>query len=42
MSDVTVIENFVEKYQALKQEIAKVIIGQEDVIDQILISIFST
>lgn len=41
MSDVTVIENFVNKYKTLKQEIAKVIIGQEDVVDQILISIFS-
>ena len=41
MSDVAVIENFVNKYKSLKQEIAKVIIGQEDVVDQILISIFS-
>ncbi|NRB58708.1 MAG: MoxR family ATPase [Winogradskyella sp.] len=41
MSDVTVIENFVKKYQSLKQEISKVIIGQEEVVDQILISIFS-
>lgn len=41
MSDVVVIENFVNKYKSLKQEIAKVIIGQEDVVDQILISIFS-
>ncbi len=41
MSDVTTIENFVKKYSALKQEIAKVIVGQEDVVEQILISIFS-
>jgi MoxR-like ATPase len=41
MSDVTVIEDFVKKYKTLKQEVAKVIIGQEDVVDQILISIFS-
>ncbi|WP_370391985.1 AAA family ATPase [uncultured Winogradskyella sp.] len=41
MSDVKLIETFVEKYTALKEEISKVIIGQEDVIDQILISIFS-
>ncbi|WP_299118058.1 MoxR family ATPase [uncultured Winogradskyella sp.] len=41
MSDVTAIENFVKKYKALKEEIAKVIVGQEEVIDQILISIFS-
>lgn len=41
MSDVTAIEGFVKKYQTLKQEIAKVIVGQEEVVDQILISIFS-
>jgi MoxR-like ATPase len=41
MSDVKLIETFVQKYTALKEEISKVIIGQEDVIDQILISIFS-
>ena len=41
MSDVAAIENFVKKYKILKQEIAKVIVGQEEVIDQILISIFS-
>lgn len=41
MSDVTIIENFVEKYDSLKQEIAKIIVGQDDVVNQILISIFS-
>ncbi|MFD1063559.1 AAA family ATPase [Winogradskyella litorisediminis] len=41
MSDVAAIENFVKKYKALKEEIAKVIVGQDEVIDQILISIFS-
>lgn len=41
MSDVTIIENFVKKYAALRQEIAKIIIGQDDVVNQILISIFS-
>jgi len=41
MSDVALIENFVKKYHELKQEIAKVIIGQDDVVNQILISIFS-
>jgi len=41
MSDVALIENFVKKYGELKQEIAKVIIGQDDVVNQILISIFS-
>ncbi len=41
MSDVAMIENFVKKYAALKQEIAKIIIGQDEVVDQVLISIFS-
>lgn len=41
MSDVAIIENFVQKYSDLKKEISKVIIGQDKVIDQILISIFS-
>jgi len=41
MSDVTAVEQFVKKYQDLKSEIAKVIVGQDDVINQILISIFS-
>jgi len=41
MSDVTAINNLVEKHQSLKQEIAKIIIGQNEVIDQILLSIYS-
>ncbi|MGG5488002.1 AAA family ATPase [Gaetbulibacter sp. PBL-D1] len=41
MSDVAAVEQFVKKYQALKSEIAKVIIGQDEVVNQILISIFS-
>ena len=41
MSDVAAIEQFVKKYKQLKTEVAKVIIGQDLVIDQILISIFS-
>jgi MoxR-like ATPase len=41
MSDVAIIENFVRKYAELKKEVAKVIIGQDDVVNQILISIFS-
>ena len=41
MSDVTAVENFVVAHKKLKQEIAKVIVGQEEVIDQILLSIFS-
>ena len=41
MSDVVAINGLVEKHNALKKEIAKVIIGQEKVIDQILISIYT-
>lgn len=41
MSDVTAINNLVVRHNALKQEIAKVIIGQEKVIDQILLSIYT-
>ncbi|WP_339625017.1 MoxR family ATPase [uncultured Winogradskyella sp.] len=41
MSDVAVIESFVKKFGALKKEVAKVIIGQDEVVNQILISIFS-
>ncbi|PWH81485.1 AAA family ATPase [Algibacter marinivivus] len=41
MSDVTAIEEFVKKFKGLKTEIAKVIIGQDEVVTQILISIFS-
>lgn len=41
MSDVAAIEQFVKKYHVLKSEIAKVIIGQDAVVNQILISIFS-
>jgi len=41
MSDVAAVEQLVLKYKALKKEIAKVIIGQDEVVNQILISIFS-
>ncbi len=41
MSDVTAVETFVKNHQQLKQEIAKVIVGQEEVVDQILLSIFA-
>ncbi|MFS4494688.1 AAA family ATPase [Maribacter sp. 2308TA10-17] len=41
MSDVTAINNLVTKHQDLKQEIAKIIIGQHEVIDQILLSIYT-
>jgi MoxR-like ATPase len=41
MSDVAAIEKLVVKYKDLKNEVAKVIIGQDEVVNQILISIFS-
>ena len=41
MSDVTAIQNLVQKRNQLKNEIAKVIVGQDAVVDQILICIFS-
>jgi MoxR-like ATPase len=41
MSDVAAIHNLVQKRNSLKTEIAKIIVGQETVIDQILLSIFS-
>jgi len=41
MSDVTAVETLVDKHRLLKKEIAKVIVGQEEVINQILLSIFS-
>ena len=41
MSDVTAIHNLVQKRNELKIEIAKNIVGQDEVVDQILICIFS-
>lgn len=41
MSDVAALKEFVAQYGDLKAEIAKTIIGQDEVINQILISIFS-
>ncbi len=41
MSDVTAINNLVTRHKELKQEIAKIIIGQDAVIDQILLSIYT-
>lgn len=41
MSDVAAIKALVEKNKVLKQEIAKIIIGQEEVVDQILLSIYT-
>ena len=41
MSDVAAIENLVKKQKQLKQDIAKVIVGQDDVVNQIVLSLFS-
>lgn len=41
MSDVAAVKHLVEKHRALKEEIAKVIVGQDEVIDQILWSIYT-
>ncbi len=41
MSDVAAIHNLVQKRAELKSEIAKKIVGQDDVIDQLLLCIFS-
>lgn len=41
MSDVTALNNLVEKHNALKKEIGKIIVGQTEVIDQILLSIYT-
>lgn len=40
-TDKEAIDAFVEKFNDLKKEIGKVIVGQEEVIDNVLISIFS-
>ncbi|MDY8137765.1 MoxR family ATPase [Aquimarina sp. 2201CG5-10] len=39
--DVAAVKKLVSKHAELKKEISKIIIGQEEVIDQILLSIFS-
>ncbi|APS40428.1 MULTISPECIES: AAA family ATPase [unclassified Salegentibacter] len=41
MSDVALVEKLVVKHRDLKKEIAKIIVGQDVVIDQILLSVFS-
>ncbi|MDP2424445.1 MAG: AAA family ATPase [Bacteroidales bacterium] len=40
-SDVEALEAFVEKYHALRTEIAKVIVGQDEVVKRVLVAIFS-
>lgn len=41
MDDLVKVQNLVEAYRDLKTEISKVIVGQEEVIDQVLLSIFT-
>lgn len=41
MSDKEKVDQLVSQYKDLKNEIHKVIVGQDDVVDQVLISIFS-
>ena len=41
MSEVEVVNNLVKKFQELRNEISKVIVGQDDAVEQILISILS-
>jgi len=39
MSDVAAVENLVKKYKELQQEVGKIIIGQHEAIDHVLLSI---
>lgn len=41
MSDKIAVDELVQHYKALKNEIHKVIVGQDEVVDEVLISIFS-
>ena len=41
-SDVKSIDDFAAVFKKFKAEIAKVIVGQDDVVEQVLISIFSS
>ncbi len=41
MSDVTAINQLVIKYNELKNEIKKIIVGQDEIVEQVLISVFS-
>ena len=40
-SDVEALDAFKGKFEALKKEIGKVIVGQDDVVKMVLINIFS-
>lgn len=41
MNDIETLDSLVAKYQALKQEIGKVIVGQDAAVDSLLLSIFT-
>lgn len=41
MSDVAAIQNLVARQKELKQEISKIIVGQEEVVGQIVLSVFA-
>ena len=41
MSDVAAIKQLVSKYSDLRKEIKKIIVGQDEVVEQVLLSIFS-
>jgi MoxR-like ATPase len=41
MSDVAAINQLVNKYNQLKQEVSKIIVGQNQVVDEVLICVFS-
>ena len=41
MSEVAALDALVQKHHILKEEVAKVIIGQKDVIEQILLSVYA-
>ena len=41
MSDVSAVSQLVSKYNSLRQEIKKVIVGQDEVVEQVLLAIFS-
>ena len=41
MSDVALVQQLVSRYEALRQEIKKVIVGQDAVVEEVLLSVFS-
>ena len=41
MSDVAAIKQLVSKYNELRQEIKKIIVGQDEIVEQVLIAVFS-